>query len=51
MPWEVTGPVQERERFSEAHLSGFYTITELADGFGMSRRSCINGSHGITSAE
>ena len=27
MPWEVTGPVRERERFIEAYLTGFYTIT------------------------
>ena len=38
MPWEVTGPVRERERFIEAYLTGFYTITELADRFGMSRQ-------------
>jgi transposase-like protein len=38
MPWEVTGPVRERQRFIEAYLTGFYTITELADRFGMSRQ-------------
>jgi len=38
MPWEVTGPVRERERFIEAYLTGFYTITELAERFGMSRQ-------------
>jgi transposase InsO family protein len=38
MPWEVTGPVRERERFIEAYLTGFYTITELAGRFGMSRQ-------------
>ena len=36
MPWEVTGPVRERERFIAAYLTGFYTITELAERFGMS---------------
>ena len=35
MPWEVTGPVRERERFIEAHLAGFYTLTELAERFGI----------------
>jgi transposase-like protein len=30
------GPVRERERFIEAYLTGFYTITELAERFGMS---------------
>jgi putative transposase len=38
MPWEVTGPVRERERFIAAYLTGFYTITELADRFGVSRQ-------------
>ena len=32
------GPVRERERFIEAYLTGFYTITELADRFGTSRQ-------------
>src|SRR5215210_5288999 len=38
MPWKVTGPVQERTRFIETYLSGFFTITELAERFGMSRQ-------------
>lgn len=38
MPWEVTGPVRERERFIESYLTGLYTITELADRFGVSRQ-------------
>ena len=38
MPWEVTGPVRERERFIETYLTGFYTITELAERFGVSRQ-------------
>jgi transposase-like protein len=38
MPSEVTGPVEERERFIDAYLAGFYTLTELADHFGMSRQ-------------
>ena len=40
MPWEVTGPVRERERFIEAYLTGFYRITEFAERFGMSRQNC-----------
>jgi len=38
MPWKETGPVLERIRFIEDYLSGFYTITELAARYGVSRR-------------
>src|SRR6185503_6633996 len=38
MPWKETGPVLERIRFIEDYLSGFYTITELAVRYGVSRR-------------
>ena len=38
MPWKETGPMLERTRFIEDYLSGFYTITELADRYGVSRR-------------
>jgi transposase InsO family protein len=38
MPWKETGPVLERSRFIEDYLSAFYTITELADRYGVSRR-------------
>src|SRR6185503_13828033 len=38
MPWKETGPVLERMRFIEDYLSGFYTITELAVRYGVSRR-------------
>lgn len=38
MPWEVTGPVKERERFIETYLTGLYTVTELAERFGVSRQ-------------
>src|SRR6266581_1709931 len=38
MPWKETGPVLERMRFIEDYLSGFYTITELAARYGVSRR-------------
>lgn len=37
MPWEVTGAVKERTRFIETYLTGLYTLTELADRFGVSR--------------
>ncbi|MGH8515410.1 MAG: helix-turn-helix domain-containing protein, partial [Gammaproteobacteria bacterium] len=39
MPWKETGPVLERMRFIEDYLSGFYTITELAARYGVSRKS------------
>lgn len=38
MPWEVTGPVKERTRFIETYLTGLYTLTELAERFGVSRQ-------------
>ena len=38
MPWEVTGLVKERTRFIETYLTGLYTITELAERFGVSRQ-------------
>src|ERR1041384_6101226 len=38
MPWKEAGPVLERMRFIEDYLSGFYTLTELAARFGVSRR-------------
>jgi putative transposase len=38
MPWEITGPVRERTRFIETYLTGLYTITELAERFGVSRQ-------------
>ena len=39
MPWKEAGPVLERARFIEDYLSGFYTITELAARYGVSRRA------------
>ena len=38
MPWEVTGPVKERTRFIELYLTVLYTLTELAERFGVSRQ-------------
>ncbi len=38
MPWKEAGPVLERTRFIDDYLSGFYTITELAARYGVSRR-------------
>jgi putative transposase len=55
MPWKETGPVQERTRFIEDYLSGFFTITELAARYNVSRRTLhkwlarhdVEGSKGL----
>lgn len=55
MPWKETGPVLERTRFIEDYLSGFFTITELATRYGVSRRTLhkwlarhdVDGSKGL----
>ena len=55
MPWKETGPVQERTRFIEDYLSGFFTITELAARYNVSRRTLhkwlarhdVDGSNGL----
>jgi len=39
MPWKKAGPMLERRRFIEEYLSGFYSITELAIRYGVSRRT------------
>ncbi|HLF79685.1 MAG TPA: integrase core domain-containing protein [Dehalococcoidia bacterium] len=39
MPWEVTGPVKERQRLVQAFVTGRYTVTELAEDFGVSRKT------------
>jgi transposase InsO family protein len=39
MPWKEAGPMLERTRFIEEYLSGFYSITELAIRYGVSRRT------------
>ncbi len=39
MPWKETGSVLERTRFIEEYLSGFYSIAELADRYGVSRKT------------
>lgn len=55
MPWKETGPVLERTRFIEDYLSGFFTITELAARYHVSRRTLhkwlarhdVDGSRGL----
>lgn len=39
MPWKEAGPMLERSRFINDYLSGFFTITELAIRYGVSRRT------------
>lgn len=39
MPWDETQPVDERERFIEAHHARLYTMTELCYRFGISRKT------------
>jgi len=39
MPWKEGGPMLERTRFIDDYLSGFFTITELARRYGVSRRT------------
>ena len=39
MPWEVTGPVKERLRLIQAFLTGRYAVSELAEDFGVSRKT------------
>ena len=39
MPWKVTSPMQERERLIQARLTGRFTVTELAEAFGVSRKT------------
>jgi transposase InsO family protein len=39
MPWKETGPVFERARFIGDYLSGCFTISELADRYGVSRKT------------
>lgn len=39
MPWKVTSPMKERERLIQARLSGRYTVVELAEDFGVSRKT------------
>ena len=37
MPWKETCPMDEREAFVQAWLSGEFTMTELCERFGVSR--------------
>lgn len=39
MSWNVTDVMQERERLMQAWSSGRYTVTELAEAYGISRKT------------
>lgn len=39
MPWKETAPMNEREKFVRAHLSGVWSMTELCERFGISRKN------------
>lgn len=39
MPWKVTSPMKEREQLIQARLTGRYTVSELAEDFGVSRKT------------
>jgi len=39
MPWKEAGPMLERTRFIDDYLTGFFTISELAVRYGVSRRT------------
>lgn len=39
MPWEVTDPMRERERFIMDVCSELFTITELSERYGVSRKT------------
>jgi putative transposase len=39
LPWEVTGPMKERQRLVQAYVTGRYKVTELAAAFGVSRKT------------
>ena len=39
MPWTRTDPMTERKQFIDAWLSGLYTVTELSERFGISRKT------------
>jgi putative transposase len=39
MPWLETSPMEQRERFIEDHAVGLYTMTELCERYGISRKT------------
>jgi len=39
LPWEVTEPMKERQRLVQAYFTRRYAVTELAEDFGVSRKT------------
>jgi putative transposase len=39
MPWEETTPMEERARFVEDFESALYSVTELCERYGISRKT------------
>lgn len=39
MPWQETSPVEQRHRFISDHRHGLYTMTELCERYGVSRKT------------
>jgi transposase len=39
MPWALTDPMTERARFVLAHQGGLYSVAELCQRFGVSRKT------------
>jgi putative transposase len=39
MPWKVSGPVEQRNRFIEAYHTGLYSMTDLCAAFEVSRKT------------
>ena len=39
MPWKEASPMTERQQFIDLYLSGNYSVTELAERFGISRKT------------
>lgn len=40
MPWQETAPMRERSKFIGLALSGLYSMRELGERFGVSRKTC-----------
>lgn len=45
MPWSETTPMEQRQRFMDDYLSGKYTVTELAEAYGVSRKTAYKWIH------
>jgi transposase len=39
MAWQKTSPVEQRERFIHDHRVGLYTMAELSERYGISRKT------------